>query len=179
MPKKIKKEKETKLKSNKEKLIRVDNIHYIVIFIIVILVLICGSVGAYVYSKDKYHAHSSVAISSFVYTEKVDQGYNIYQVSLDNNEAYAYFNTPDNSIQKKWSNGKYLDFNEELYLSGVLEDKTQVRIEKDGEDIEWSLEASLINGDTIYYSNNSVEKPDKTIFSDVIKKYFGQEIIYK
>ncbi len=179
MPKKIKKEKEQKLKSNKEKLIRVDNIHYIVILVVIILILICASVGVYVYKKDKYHAHSSVAISSFVYTEKVDEGYNIYQVSLDNNEVYVYFNTPETNIPKKWSNGKYLDFNEELYLSGIFDEKSEVGIENGGSNIEWSLEASLINGDTIYYSNNSVNKPDKTKFAQVINKYFGHEIIYK
>lgn len=181
MPKKIKQDKGLSFKGTDEKLLRVDNVHYFVFLAFIILVLVCACVGGYVYSRDKYHAHKDVAFTDFVYTEKADEGYIVYEVSLkEDNKVYTYFNTPDGeTVEKKWSYGKYLDFNEELYDSGLFNQIFGAEVIIEDVDVEWSLNADLVNGQTIHNSSNFEEEVDKTKFAEVIKKYFNQEILYK
>lgn len=181
MPKKIKQDKDFSFKRSDEKFLRVDNIHYFVLIAVSILVLICACVGVYVYSVDKYHAHKDVAFTSFEYIEKTDEGYIVYQVSLnEDNKVYTYFNTPDGvTVEKKWSYGKYLNFNEEMYQSGLFNQIFGAEVVIEDVDVDWSLNADLINGQTIHNSSNFGEEVDKTKFAEVIKKYFKQEILYK
>ena len=181
MPKKIKQEKGFSFKGTDEKFIRTDNVHYFIFLALIILVLVCACVGGYVYSKDKYHAHKDVGFTNFEYTEKSGDGYIVYQVSLDDeNRVYTYFNTPDGkTVEKKWSYGKYLDFNEEMYESGLFNQIFGAEVLIEDVDVEWSLNANLVNGQTIHNSSNFGEEVDKTKFAEVIKKYFGQEILYK
>ena len=180
MPKKIKKEEGFSF-SKEDKLLRVDNIHYFVILAVVILVLVCACVGGFVYSRDKYHAHKDVAFTNFEYTEKTDEGYIQYQVYLDDeNRVYTYYIMPNGeTVEKKWSYGKYLDFNEEMYDSGLFDQIFGAEIEIEDVDVDWSLDVKLVNGNTVHNSSNFEEKVDKTKFSQVIKKYFNQEILYK
>ena len=179
MPRKIKKYENISFKRNDEKILRVDNVNYFVFLAVIILVLICACVGGYVYSRDKYLIHKDVAFYDFEYTEKVDDGYIVYQVALDENKnVYAYYNTPDGiTVQKKWSYSKYLNFNEELYLSWIFENIFD-DVEIDDEDVKWMLDAKLITGETVHNSSNFEEQVDKNKFREVIKKYFGKEIIY-
>ena len=158
MPKKIKQEKGFSFKGTDEKLIRVDNVHYFIFLALITLVLVCACVGGYVYSKDKYHVHKEVGFTNFEYTEKSGDGY---------------------TVEKKWSYGKYLDFNEEMYESGLFNQIFGAEVLIEDVDVEWSLNANLVNGQTIHNSSNFGEEVDKTKFAEVIKKYFGQEILYK
>lgn len=176
MPKKIKREKELKFKKN-NRILNVNNIHYFFLVIFLVIICTCVGVGVYKYSKDKYHVHQDVAIVRFIYSERKDEGYNVYEVKeLDDKEVYATFSTPTSNVDEKWSRTKYLDFNEEIYATKILDNET-VEKENDG-DAVWSLEVELIDGTTKYYSNNS-EKIDKTEFANVILKYFKQEIMFK
>ena len=116
MPKKIKKEKELKFKNSEKKFINVNNVHYYFIALFIILVCICVGVGVYRYLEDSYHVNSSNAVERLIYSEKVDEGYNVYYVIRnDKGEVYATFSTPNNSDEKKWGEDKFLDYNEEIY----------------------------------------------------------------
>ena len=83
------------------------------------------------------------------------------------------------TVEKKWSYGKYLDFNEEMYDSGLFDQIFGAEVEIEDVDVDWSLDVKLVNGNTVHNSSNFEEKVDKTKFSQVIKKYFNQEILYK
>lgn len=181
MPKKIKQDSGFRFKGSDEKLLRVDNVHYFIALIVLIMILICACVGGYVYSRDKYHQHKDAAFTNFEYTEKTDDGYVVYQVYLDEeNKVYTYYNTPDgNTVQKKWSYGKYLDFNEEMYASGLFDQIFGAEVVIEDVDVEWSLNAELSNGKTIHNSSNFEGEVDKTNFAQVMKKYFKQEILHK
>lgn len=178
MPKKIKKTKATKLEyRNKEKLLNVNNIHFILLTVFILVLCVCVGVGAYTYSKDKYHVHKDEAIVRFIYSEKVDEGYNVYEVKeLENKDVYATFSTPTENVDEKWGRYKYLDFNEEIYASNVMDAQTTER-ENDAETV-WSLELEFIDGTQKYYSSNSSDM-DKTELANIILKYFEKEILYK
>ena len=178
MPKKIKKEKELKFKNSEKKFINVNNVHYYFIALFIILVCICIGVGVYRYLEDSYHVNSSNAVERLIYSEKVDEGYNVYYVIRnDKGEVYATFSTPNNSDEKKWGEDKFLDYNEEIYASGILDYDTQNR--DSGKDADWSFEIELADGTEKYYSSNATTHIEKEKFAQVIKKYFDQDIIYK
>ena len=178
MPKKIKKVKETKLEyTNKEKFLNTKNVHFFFLAIFLVLVLGCVGVGVYKYSKDKYHVHKDNPIVRFIYSEKKDDGYNVYEVKeLAEQEVYATFNTPTSNEDKKWGRMKYLDFNEEMYASKILDNESSKK--EDNADAVWSLEVEFSDGTIKYYSNNS-GNIDKTEFANIILKYFNQEIMFK
>ena len=176
MPKKIKKSKELNFKSN-EKIINISNIHYIFIALFVILVCICAGVGMYRYSKDSYHVHASNAVERLIYSEKVEYGYNVYYVIRnEDGEIFATFSTPSGDDENEWGENKFLDYNEEIYDSGILDYDTQNK--DSGAGASWSLEIQLTDGTKKYYSSNATTQIDKSKFAQVIKKYFGQDIIY-
>ena len=100
-----------------------------------------------------------------------------YVIRNDKGEVYATFSTPNNSDEKKWGEDKFLDYNEEIYASGILDYDTQNR--DSGEDADWSFEIELTDGTEKYYSSNATTQIEKEKFAQVIKKYFDQDIIYK
>ena len=176
MPKKIKREKELKFKKN-NKILNVNNIHYFFLALLIIVVVTCTCVGVYKYSKDKYHVHADEAIVRFIYSEKAEDGYNVYEVKeMEEKDIYATFNTPNSNEEKKWSRTKFLDFNEEIYLSGIVE--SEVGDKETDKDATWSLELEFVDGTQKYYSSNSKEI-NKEELANIILKYFNQEIIYK
>lgn len=178
MPKKIKKSKEFEFKGNKKTTLNVNNIHYFFLGILVLLLCCCTIAGVYTYSKDKYHVHAGNAIKSFEYSEKVDQGYDSYSVKdMEDKKIYATYYSDLNTEQKRWSRNKFLDFNEEIYSSGILDFETQDK--EQGRNSDWSLEIELADGTKKYYSSNSDTKIDKTELANIIRKYFDKEIIYK
>lgn len=178
MPKKIKKVKETKLEYRfKEKFLNTKNVHFFFLAILVIIIGSCIGVGVYKYSKDKYHVHQDNPIVRFIYSEKKDDGYNVFEVKeLAQKEVYATYSTPTSNEDKKWGRMKYLDFNEEIFASKILDNEPGKK-ENDKEAV-WSLEVEFSDGTIKYYSNNS-GNVDKTEFANVLLKYFKQEIMFK
>lgn len=185
MPKKIKQEKETVYNGNKKQLINVNNIHIIFIILAIIAVCICVSVGVYVYFEDKNHPNKDNAIVDFTYTEKLDEGYNVYEISQTNTkQIFTEYNTLDKQEVKEISRGKYLDFNEEIYNSGLLEIMGK-KIED--ADPKWSIYVKFADGTRRYLYSHNVDSDgniqeiniDKEYLNNVIKTYFNQEILYK
>jgi len=182
MPKKIKKEKKTTFKSNKENIINTNNIYYIFVAVAILVICICTFVGVYVYKEDKYHVHKDNAIVLFEYTEALDEGYNVFSVTqTEGKRIFTEYNTLDVQNVKEISRGKYLDFNEEIYNSGILEymsDESSIVT-----DTNWSLYIKFADGTKKYlYSaaiNQENKEVDKSLLADIIKKYFNQEILYK
>lgn len=178
MPKKIKKEKDLKFKNNKNKFINVNNVHYYFIGLFIVLICVCVGVGIYRYSQDSYHINSSNAVDRLIYSEKVEGGYDVYYVIRnDEGKIFSTYNTPTSSEENKWGENKFLDYNEEIYASGILNYDTQSR--ESGADADWSLEIELADGTEKYYSSNATTQVDKTEFAQIIKKYFNKDIIYK
>lgn len=182
MPKKIKKNKDTKL-GEKKKIINVNNIHYIFIAIIVIVVLICTIIGVNKYKADKYHVHANNPIRSFSYSEKLDEGYDEYilnylqdryETEKDISASHSNFSGTEDS---KWSMNKFLDFNEEIYATNIF---TLEPEEKNVENnVEWSIEIELVDGTRTYITNKNNGDFDKANFARIIKKYYGRDIIYQ
>lgn len=185
MPKKIKQEKETVYKGNKKQLINVDNIHIIFIILAIITVGICVFAGVYTYLEDKSHPNKDNAIVDFTYTEKLDEGYNVYEISqTETKQIFTEYNTLDKQEVNELSRGKYLDFNEEIYNSGLIE-KMGKKIED--ADFKWSIYVEFADGTTGYLYSHNVDSDgniqevniDKEYLNNVIKTYFKQEILYK
>ncbi len=185
MPKKIKQEKETVYKGNKESLINVNNIHILFIFIAILITLICISVGVYVYIDDKNHPNKDNAIVDFTYTEKLDEGYNVYELSeTETKQIFTEYNTLDTQEVNELSRGKYLDFNEEVYSSGILDKMSN---KEENVDFKWSIYIKFANGAKKYLYSPVVDSDgniediniDKELLNSIIKKYFNQEILYK
>ena len=183
MPKKIKKEKETTFSSNKEKIINVDNIHYIFIALGILILCICIGVGIYVYREDKYHSHKDNAIVSFTYTETLDEGFNVFSLTETNTkQIFTEYNSLEVQDVREVSRGKYLDFNEEIYNSGIIEYMSDE--ESIVTDENWSLYIKFADGTKKYLYSSAIgkdnsEKIDKSSLASIISKYFGQEILYK
>lgn len=183
MPKKIKKD-DTKIKSKSEKLITPNNIHYFFIVITILVIGICVGVGIYVHKQDKYHVHKDNAIVLFEYTEKLDEGYNVFSLTQTNTkQIFTEYNSLQVQDVNELSRKKYLDFNEEVYNSGLLEfmsDKESILT-----DDSWSLYLKFADGTRKYLYSSPLgfgeEKPniDKTKLANIIKKYFNEEILYK
>lgn len=182
MPKKIKKEKETVLKPNKESLINVDNINYFFIALGIIIICICAGVGVYVYKEDKYHSHKDNAVVEFVYTEGLDEGYDVFSITeTDAKRIFTERNNLDVQDIKEISRGKYLDFNEEVYSSGILEymsDEQSIVTDEN-----WSLYIKFADGTEKYLYSSALGQEnvqvDKTGLAQIIQKYFNAEILYK
>lgn len=178
MPKKIKKEKEIKFKNKENKIINVNNVKYYIFASVVCLVLICVCVGSYIYAMDRYHAHASNSIVSFTYAEKVEGGYQVYTVNdMEKNTVNATFTSPDEVIEKTWSRTKFYNFNEEIFRSGLLDNKSQIL--SANETYDWRLDVELTNGTVLNYSSASSEEIDKTEFAQILKEYFHREIMFK
>lgn len=182
MPKKIKKEKKTILNSNKDSIINTNNIYYIFIAVAVLVVCICIGVGVYVYKEDKYHVHKDNAIVLFEYTEALDEGYSVFSVTeTDKKRIFTEYNSLDIQKVKEISRGKYLDFNEEMYNSGMLEymsDEPSIVT-----DTNWNLYIKFADGTRKYLYSSAIDKAgqkvDKTALAEIINKYFKKEILYK
>lgn len=183
MPKKIKKD-EKILKGKGEKLLTPDNIHYFFIAITVLVICICIGVGVYVYKQDQYHVHKNNAIVLFEYTEKLDEGYNVFSVTqTDTKQVFTEYNSLLVQDVNEISRKKYLDFNEEIYNSGLLEymsDEESILT-----DDSWSLYLKFADGTRKYLYSSALGfediKPniDKTNLANIIKKYFKEDILYK
>ena len=178
MPRKIK---VTKEKKRKKSVINVNNINYIIIALTVLLVVICVGVGVYKFSIDKYHAHANNAIVSFVYSERLereDLGYDVYLVNnFPDKDIIASYSNYIDIIDEKWSRNKFLDFNEEIYLAGILELESQEKVE--GTNPDWTLEVELSDGTSKFYTSDSNLDIDKTEFARIMSKYFKREIRFK
>lgn len=181
MPKKIKKKEEVKYKKNEEKIINVNNVNYFLIGALIILVVVCACVGVYKYNKDKYHVHASNPIVSLTYSEKVEEnGYVSYDInSLENGRKYINYDSPSGeNFEKRLSDEKYLDLNEELYSLGVADSSNmQVHVENSAPD--WSMDVRLEDGSMIYFSSDADGIIDKAKLAQIIKKYFNKDIMYK
>lgn len=176
MPKKIKKVKETVLKGNKKKIITTKNIHFIFIAIFVLIVGVCVGVGLYKHSKDEYHVHKDQAFVKFIYSESVHDGYNVYEVKqFENKDIYASISTPTSTKDKKWGDMKFLDFNEEIYATNILENQSMEK-EYDNNAV-WTLEFEFADGQVKYYSSNGADYSG-TELANIILKYFGEEILF-
>ena len=178
MPRKIKVAKE---KKNKKSIINVNNVNYIIIALTVLLVAVCVGVGKYKFSVDKYHAHANNAIVSFVYSERLereDLGYDVYLVNnFPDKDIIASYSNYIDIIDEKWSRNKFLDFNEEIYLAGILELESQEKVE--GTNPDWTLEVELSDGTSKFYTSDSNPDIDKTEFARIMSKYFKREIRFK
>lgn len=178
MPRKIKVAKE---KKNKKSIINVNNVNYIIIALTVLLVAVCVGVGIYKFSVDKYHAHANNAIVSFVYSERLereDLGYDVYLVNnFPDKDIIASYSNYIDIIDEKWSRNKFLDFNEEIYLAGILELESQEKVE--GTNPDWTLEVELSDGTSKFYTSDSNPDIDKTEFARIMSKYFKREIRFK
>lgn len=183
MPKKIKKEKETKLKNNNEKLINPDNVHIIFIILGILVLCICVGVGIYVYREDKYHSHKDNAIVLFEYTETLDEGYNVFSLKeTDTKQIFTEYNSLEVQDVNEISRGKYLDFNEEIYNCGIIDymyDEESIVTDEN-----WSLYIKFADGTKKYLYSSVLGKEenqeiDKSALAQIIEEYFGQEILYK
>ncbi len=170
MPKKIKQKKEKELKNKKEKVLNVNNIHFVIIGVVLLLCVIVAIVGMTKYSIDKYHAHASVAVVRMEYFYEGENGNFNYSFSVIDGEPSGTANTPEKIDNKIWGEKKYLDFNEELYATGILENESQARI--DGVAKDWYLEIETIKGDKYFYSSDSGVQIDRTALDNLVKKYF-------
>ena len=180
MPKKIKKEKETILKGNKESIINIDNIHIFFMILVVAIVCVCTAVGIYVYKEDKYHAHKDNAIVTFEYTEALDEGYDVYSVTeTDTKQIFTEHNSLAVQDVKEMSRKKYLDFNEEVYATGIADYMTETQAEQPDE--KWSLYLKFADGTKKYLYSRSIDEStiNKEALDQIIQKYFGEEIRYK
>ena len=182
MPKKIKKE--NNLKKDKERFLNPDNIHYIFIVVAILVICVCVGAGIYVYKEDKYHSHKDNALVQFIYTEDTGEGYDVYSITeTDTKQIFLEYNTIEVQDIKEISRGKYLDFNEEVYNSGIIDQMNDT--ESIVTDMKWNLYIKFADGTEKYLYSSPLGKPeeeisiDKTALAEIINKYFGQEIIYK
>ena len=178
MPRKIK---ITKEKKSKKSAINVNNVNYVIIALTVLLIAVCAGVGIYKFSVDKYHVHANNAIVSFVYNEKSENeelGYDEYLVNnFPDKDIIASYSNYVDSVEKKWSRNKFLDFNEEIYLAGILELESQEKVS--GTNPDWSITIDLSDGTSKFYTSDSNLDIDKTEFARIISKYFKREIRFK
>lgn len=172
MPKKIKQEKELKFKNNDENLINANNINAILMCILGVCVIVLVIVGVTKFSIDKYHAHRGNAIVNFEYTRKAETGYDSYIVTYypSDNSAYAAKNTMEESIDTKWGNNKYLNFNEEVYRSGILDSESSISTE--GADPDWFITVRTKDGTKYYYSSDATNQVDVEVMNKIINKYY-------
>ena len=184
MPKKIKEKKETVLKGNKEPLLNANNVHIFFGIIGVIALVILVGVGLFVYLEDKYHENINKAIVILQYNETLDVGYNNFAITeMSNKQICAEFVSMDVQDVKNISRKKYLDFNEEIYRTGILDHMI------DGEAVvtnnDWSLYIKLADGTRKYLysaaipsSQSEQEEYDLTQVRQIIEKYVGHESYY-
>lgn len=172
MPKKIKQEKELKFKNNGESLINANNINMILMCILGLCAVILAIVGITKFSIDKYHAHRGNPIVNFEYTRKAETGYDSYIVTFfkDENAAYGTKNTMEESTDKAWGNNKYLNFNEEIYRSGLLDNESQVSTA--GADPDWFISVITKDGSEYYYSSDSSNPVDVEAISNIVNKFY-------
>lgn len=174
MPRKIKEnKKEVKIKNN---ILNANNIHYFFFVILIVIICTCTLVGIVIYNQDKSHPNASNAIIRFEYSEKNEQGYDVYTVrEFEDKKVYSIYNSNINTKQKRWSRNKFLDFNEEVYSTKILDSQTQDK-EQNSNNL-WSLEIELLDGTIKYYSDSS--QINKSDLAQIIQKYFEREIRYK
>ena len=185
MPKKIKEKKETLLKGNSEPLLNVNNVHtfFGIIGVIALIIIVC--VGLFVYLEDKYHVHKDNAIVLFQYNETLEEGYNNFQIAETNTKQIATeFVSMDIQDVGHMSRKKWLDFNEEIYRTGIMDNML------DGEAIvtnnDWSLYIKLADGTRKYlYSaaisetNNEEQGSKISQVREIVTKYLKHDTLYK
>lgn len=184
MPKKIREKKETVLQGSKEPLLNADNVHVLFIIIGVVAAIIVAFVGLFVYLEDRYHVHRNNAIVLFQYNETLDEGYNNFQIAETNTREIATeFVSMDIQDVGHISRKKFLDFNEEVYRSGIMDYML------DGEAIvtnnDWSLYIKLADGTRKYlYSaaisgqNTQEQEESMSQVRQIVTKYLKHDTIY-
>lgn len=184
MPKKIKEKNDTVLKGNKEPLLNANNIHILFGIIGVVALLIVVSVGVFVYLEDRYHEHKDNPIVEFQYNETVERGYNNFAITeMNNKQVCIEFVSISEQDVKNISRKKYLDFNEEIYRTGIMDNML------DGEAIvtnnDWSLYIKLADGTRKYlYSaaisgTNTEEQGSKiSQVREIVTKYLKHDTLY-
>jgi len=176
MPKKIKEQKKVQYNKDREKLLNVNNIHYVIILLLLIGITSVVIFGIYKYNKDKYHEHKSVAITKFEYSETIEhEGFKVYSVdNMRNGEFYFTYSEPgSNNNMKAIGETKFLDFNEELYKTGILDNESEIL--DDSLEYTWRIVIE-IGSEEFFYSNVGNESLDRSKITDLIFKYFGKTI---
>lgn len=177
MPKKIKLNEDKKHeKISEEEKIKKAKISIFLILIIGIIIMV--SVGMFIFFRDRGYKHSENKVLKFSYSEGIySEGYDVYELEVKDDGIFTLHNLGIESvnIDKKWSNTKYLNFNEELYESGALEFKTENISDENEEAWSYSLEIYFENGET--YISHGRKHPENTEkFKELIKKYFDGNI---
>lgn len=178
MPNKIKIKEEKKLGNvNEEERINKAKKGIFVVAIIGILVMLV--IGMFIFFRDRGYKYSNNPVVKFSYSEgRYNEGFDVYELEVKPDQIFALHNLDigNENITKKWSQTKYLNFNEELYESGVLDFKEEYT-SLDVEDM-WSfrLEIKFENGEE-FVSIGMGEHPENTEkFKKLIKKYFAGDI---
>lgn len=184
MPKKIKEKKDTVLKGNNEPLLNANNVHILFGIIGVIAIIIVACVGLFVYLEDKYHVHRDNAIVLFQYNEALDEGYNNFQIAeTSTKEIATEFVNLDVQDVGKISRKKWLDFNEEIYRSGIIDQML------DGEAIvtnnDWSLYIKFADGTRKYLYSAAIsgqttkeQEDSMSQVRQVVTKYLKHDTYY-
>jgi len=178
MPKKIKKKEENKHEKITEEQ-KIKKARNTIVCILIIGILIMLSVGMFIFFRDRGYKHSENKVLKFSYSEGIpSEGFDVYELEVKNNEIFTLHNLgiESKNITKNWTETKYLNFNEELWESGVLEFETKNNLEESNDVWTYSIEIYFENGET-YVSHGSSEHPENTEkFRDLIKKYFDGDI---
>lgn len=177
MPKKIKKKDLKKLGkiSEDEKIKKTEK----GIFTLVILgLLITIMAGIFIFIRDRGYKYSNNKVLNFSYSEGMyDEGYDVYELDVKEDGIFSLHNLGVESvnIDKKWTRTKYLNFNEELYESGILELKTEDSIQSIENKWSYKIEIYFENGEI--FTAYGIEHPENTEkFKNLIKKYFDGDI---
>ena len=184
MPKKIKEKNDTVLKGNKEPLLNANNIHILFGIIGVVALLIVVSVGVFVYLEDRYHEHKDNPIVEFQYNETVERGYNNFAITeMNNKQVCIEFVSISEQDVKNISRKKYLDFNEEIYRTGLLDHMLEGEAVVTNND--WNIYIRLADGTRKYLYSAALpsagteqEEYDLTQVRQIIEKYTGHECYY-
>lgn len=179
MPKKIKVvetkklgkiEENEKIKSAKKKIL--------LLFIIGIIVVV--SIGLYILIRDRGYEHSSNPIANFLYSEGYfERGYDVYEIECYDEGIYAIHNLGEENelMKEKWSKTKLLNFNEELYESGIL-DLEETYLSDTEEEQKWRYRLEILFEDGTTFASYGIGRhpEDTEKFKELIKKYFNSDI---
>lgn len=177
MPKKIKLKDEKKHKkiSEEEKIKKARNI---IICILTFGILVMLSISMFIFFRDRGYKHSGNKVLKFSYSEGIpSEGFDVYELEVKDNEIFTLHNLgiESKNIDKKWSETKYLNFNEKLWESGVLEFESKNNVEESNDVWSYSLEIYFENGET--YISHGINHPENTDkFRKLIKEYFDGDI---
>lgn len=172
---KIKNNKKYEKISEEEKIKKAKNT-IVVIFVIGIFVML--SISMFIFFRDRGYKHSKNKVLKFSYSEGIpSKGFDVYELEVKDNEIFTLHNLgiESKNIDKKWSETKYLNFNEELWESGVLEFESKNNVEESNDIWSYSLEIYFEDGKT-YISHGSKHPENTEKFRALIRKYFDGDI---